>query len=120
MPFNSILLSNLHVLLYFFDILSFFVIGCIESNIDYNGKDLHVTKTNTSNECMQDCANNNLCHFWTFDKINNICYLKNRGAFDYRSIKDGVVSGTKFCPGNLWQIVKLLLKYLISNFIEYF
>ncbi len=77
------------------------MLGCKENNIDFFGYDLNRTNSDTMIGCMQDCMNNLGCQFWTLDKKQKLCFLKKEGAVDNRTSKDGIVSGTKLCPGNI-------------------
>jgi len=89
--------------------LFFLLVGCFENNIDYYQEDLSNTNTITKEGCMKDCMDHQGCHFWTLDQHNTKrCYLKKEGAINNRRVKNNIISGTKFCPGNFLLVVKLL------------
>ena len=48
---------------------------------------------------MKSCFGDKNCTFWTYSNFDQLCYLKRLDAISNRKDKDGVVSGTKFCPG---------------------
>ncbi len=60
------------------------------------------TSRESAERCLIDCLENSECQFWTFDKQTNNCSLKKEDEEGkHRSIKDGIVSGSKFCPSYL-------------------
>ncbi len=58
------------------------------------------TSRESAERCLTDCLENSECQFWTFDKQTNNCSLKKGDEEEgkHRSTKDGIVSGSKFCP----------------------
>ena len=116
--FNIVPVQIRYVYLMFLwhNVACFSLAGCIENNIDYFGEDINYSGIKEIQGCMEECANNQECQFWTMNTTNNACYLKKEGAINNRKVQDGIVSGTKLCPGKFQLVEKLVLEYVWEFF----
>lgn len=73
----------------------------IEIGVDYKGGDLKTSsavETKSIDDCCMSCKQNTQgCKYFTFDSINNMCYLKSSKGMVIR----GSGTGRRMISGNL-------------------